>query len=158
MRIKKKMGDFARNKLYYVLNLVLIAPCSILVWRGLWEMGQGLWLVPSRCLRKDHTLNCRAISDLQSISILLIIWKGGRILATHSMNWNCNENASWLIFWYGGFTGRNLIRRRSGILGPPWLLVTINCLLLIKILSPDQYRMDPSLQTNVRTHIILLTQ
>ena len=47
------MGDFARNKLYYVLNLVLIAPCSILVWRGLWEMGQGLWLVPSRCLRKD---------------------------------------------------------------------------------------------------------
>ena len=46
-------NGFSKNVVFYVVNMVLIAPFSILVWRGLWELGQGLILLPQNCLFED---------------------------------------------------------------------------------------------------------
>ena len=49
---------FVTNLKYYLVSVVLIAPSTILVWRGLWQLGNGLLLKPEKCLLtecSDHT-------------------------------------------------------------------------------------------------------
>ena len=47
-----------KNLKFYLLSVVLVAPSAILVWRGLWQLANGLLLKPQQCLLtecSDHT-------------------------------------------------------------------------------------------------------
>ena len=41
--------SLAKQVTFYFANLLLIAPMTILLWRGLWEVGQREFLLPQIC-------------------------------------------------------------------------------------------------------------
>ena len=74
-------NSFAKNVVFYTVNMVLIAPFSILAWRGLWELGQGLILLPQNCLLEECTDHTALVGKVTFcvvglfLRILIEIWQ-----------------------------------------------------------------------------------